>query len=449
LVKQHHLADYHKFHGALKELIGPVQFSADINLKLERIAHLLRLIGDPQNTFPSIHVGGTSGKGSTAIFASEILTREGYKTGLHTSPHLQVINERFQINNQIAPPKVLTKIYKDMRPVIAEVARENPFGRPSYFEVQVAIAFCLFAEENVDVAVVEVGLGGALDATNVLDASIAVLTNVGLDHTEVLGDTVELIAKDKVGIIKPGQIVISGFSQPSTQAIVSNRCESVGATLWQHGEHFTVKNGDDDQSFSVALPGRKYQGLKVDQIGNFQVFNAGFAVAAVHAFNPNITLEVVQQGLKGTKIPGRMEIVQDNPTVILDGAHNPDKIRAASAAISKHFPEAKPILVFALKDGKDLHEIIPYAAARASSLIITSFTTELWNPVDPGVIAEAARDTNPTLEIIIQPDPIMAVELALKKSKPEDLVWITGSFYLIGNVRNFWYPMETLFHNIA
>jgi dihydrofolate synthase/folylpolyglutamate synthase len=445
LVNQKHLSDYHEFHGALKELIGPVQFSADINLKLERISHLLRLIGDPQDTFPSIHVGGTSGKGSTAIFTSEILTREGYKTGLHTSPHLQVINERFQINNQIAPSKVLTKIYKSLRPAIAEVARDNPFGRPSYFEVQVAIAFSLFAEEKVDVAVVEVGLGGALDATNVLDASIAVLTNAGLDHTEVLGDTVELIAKDKVGIIKPGQIVISGFSQPSTQAIASDRCDAVGATLWQHGEHFIVKNGEDDQSFSVVLPGREYQELTIDQIGNFQVLNAGFAVAAVHAFNPDIAIEVVQQSLKGTKIPGRMEIIQKNPTVILDGAHNPDKIKAASAAISKHFPEAKPILVFALKDGKDLHKIIPYASARASSLIITSFTTELWNPVDPEVVAEAARETNPALEIIIQPDPIKAVELALYKAEPEDLVWITGSLYLIGNVRTFWHPVETLF----
>jgi len=447
MVNQSNTAQYQEFHQALKELIGPIQFSKDINLKLERISHLLKLIGDPHKSFPAIHVGGTSGKGSTATLISEILTQAGYKTGLHTSPHLQIINERFQINNQLTPSNRLGKIYKELQPAIAEVAQVNPFGPPSYFEVQVAIAFKLFEEENVDVAVIEVGLGGALDATNVLDAQIAVLTNIGLDHTSILGDTVELIAKDKAGIIKPGQTVISGLTQPSTQKIIADRCDEVDATLWQFGDKIEVINVEDKIPFSVVLPGRAYQGLHLKLLGDFQIYNAVCAVAAVHAFNPELSLSDIQRGLFQAVIPGRMEIVQQHPTIILDGAHNPDKILAASAAVAKHFPIKRRIVIFSLKKDKALPEVIPYVIKDAAILILTAFTTELWQPFEPETLAETARNLDPHLEIHIQPDPIPAVELALSMAQPDDLIWITGSLYLVGNARFYWYPLEKLFED--
>jgi dihydrofolate synthase/folylpolyglutamate synthase len=197
------LALYARLERDLAALIGPAHFSREIGLKLERITHLLSLLGNPQDQFASIHVGGTSGKGSTAAMISAMLTSAGLHTGLHLSPHLQILNERFQIDDRMAPTTLLARIWDEMKPAIDRVAMESPWGAPSYFEAQAALAFMLFARQKVDVAVVEVGLGGSLDATNVLRSRVAVITSIGLDHTEVLGDTVELIARDKAGIIKP------------------------------------------------------------------------------------------------------------------------------------------------------------------------------------------------------------------------------------------------------
>lgn len=448
MVRNTDLERYKELKMTLNHLLYPVQFSKDINLKLERITDLLERIGNPEKSYPVIHVGGTSGKGSTSTMISNILLAAGYKTGLHTSPNIQIINEGFQINNQMASTAQLLEGLKELKPAIDEVARFNPFGCPSYFEVQVALALYLFAKENVDIAIVEVGLGGTLDATNAINAQIAVLTNIGLDHTDILGDTVELIARDKAGIIKTGQTVISGLTQPSTQKIIADRCETKQAVLWQFGEKFDFEVHEDD-SFSVLLPGRKYSSLRLNLLGAFQYKNAAIALAAVHAFDANISENDIRQGLLQTRIPGRMEIIQDHPTVLLDGAHNIDKIKAASDAVNKIYPKKNRIIVFALKKGKKYQEIIPQVINNANLLIVTTFSTELWHPLDPEIIASTARRLAPELEIIIEPDPIQAITKALDFSGEEDLIWVTGSLYMVGNVRNYWYPVDKLFETIG
>ena len=424
----------------LNHQIYPIQFSKDINLKLERIHHLLELVDHPQKSYPTIHVGGTSGKGSTATMISSILTAAGYKTGLHTSPHLQIINEGYQINNQIVPTIKLNTLLKELQPAIQEVELKNPFGSPSYFEVQVALALYLFMEEKVDVAVVEVGLGGTLDATNVIDAKIAVLTNIGLDHTDILGNTIELIAQDKAGIIKTNQIVISGLTQPSTQKIITERANEKGAEVWQFNQEITVNYPTKEEGFSIVLPDKVYSNLHTNMIGDFQVKNAACAVAAVHAFDSSIPESFFLQGLNSVNIPGRMEIMQENPTVLLDGAHNTDKILAASSAVSDLFAEKKRIVIFALKKGKKYKEIIPQIVKNATILITTSFSTELWNPFNPEKLAVCARKLDPHLEIHIKPDPLIALDTAFNLSNPNDLIWVTGSLYLVGNIRNYWHP---------
>ncbi len=431
---------YQEFKQILNHQIYPVQFSKDINLRLERIIHLLSLIGNPQRSYPVIHVGGTSGKGSTSTMISSVLNTAGYKTGLHTSPHIQIINEGFQINNKITPTLKLFTLLEEMKPAIDEVALENPFGSPSYFEVQVALALYLFKKEKVDVAVVEVGLGGSLDATNAIDAQIAVLTNIGLDHTDILGETIELIAQDKVGIIKSGQTVISGLTQSSTQKIIADRCKAQKAILWQLDKDFTFEYDQDKEIFSVSLPGREYNNLHENLLGDFQIRNATCALAAVHAFNPNLSADYIRQGLNHIKISGRMEIVQEEPTVLLDGAHNTDKIKAASSAVSKLFAEKRRVIVFALKRGKKFRDILPYVVDNASILIITSFSTDLWHPYNPEKLASYAQILDHNLEIHIEPDPIKAIELAFQLASPDDLIWVTGSLYLVGNVRNYWHP---------
>jgi len=443
--KESVLARYRKLERDFASLIPGMRFSKDINMKLERITHLLEILGNPHNTFLSIHIGGTSGKGSTSTMIASMLTTAGYKTGLHLSPHLQIMNERYQINNRMVATTDLAEIFETIKPAIEQVAKDNPFGRPSYFEAQTALAFCLFQQNNVDVAVVEVGLGGTLDATNVLRAQISVLTSIGLDHTEILGNTIELIAQDKAGIIKPDQIVISGLTQSSTQQIIAERCAIQGATLWQLGSTFTYQHKGNDGIFKAVFPDKIYDGIRLDMRGDFQIMNASCAIAAVHAFTHGLSESIVRDGLKQAVIPGRIECMQQNPTVILDGAHNPDKIRAAAEAINKYYANKRRVVVLSLKSDKAYHDILPYVLTNASVLIVTAFGVKgLWEPCKPEILAEVASEILPSLDIRIEPNPIQALKQALSEANPDDLVWVTGSLYLVGDIREYWYPSDEL-----
>lgn len=426
-------------------LIGPVRFSAAINLRLERIVHLMELLGNPQHTYPTIHVGGTSGKGSTATMAATILAQAGYKTGLHLSPHLQILNERHQINNQVASTTRLVQIFNDIKPAIEQVRAKNPFGAPSYFEAMVALAFCLFQQEAVDIAVIEVGLGGSIDATNVINSEVAVLTNVGFDHTAILGDTLEKIISDKAGIIKANRRVISGVRQPGPRQIVAERSQAKNAILWQHGQDFDYQIHGDD-CFTLSLPSRSYKKLKLGMKGGFQIANAACAVAAVEALPGFDVLETaVRQGLELARIPGRMEVMQQNPLVILDGAHNPEKMKAAQEIINTDYADKERIVVLSLKSDKVAEDVLPFALKGVKTLILTEFLVKgLWEPMSPQTLAGLSKDLHPNLEIQIVPDPLEAIQLALSLAAPDDLVWVTGSLYLVGDIREYWYPTPRL-----
>jgi dihydrofolate synthase/folylpolyglutamate synthase len=435
------LAQYRALEARLASLIPPVRFSAAVNLKLERITRLLALLGDPHTAYPTIHVGGTSGKGSTATMTAAILTAAGYRTGLHTSPHLQLLNERHQIDGQIAPTADLAALLDEMWPALEQVAQELPFGRPSYFEVQFALAALWFARQQVDVAVIEVGLGGTLDATNVIPARVAVLTSVGLDHTEILGDTIEQIISDKAGIIKPGQIVVTGVTQPSARAIIAERCAAQGATLWAIGEAFEgVRRGE---SADIRLHSRIFPAITPALAGEFQFANAACAIAAAVAFaGDGLPLEPVRHAIATARLPGRMETLQHHPLVILDGAHNPDKIGAAAAALPAH---GRVILVLGLKAGKDLPAILHQVLPLASHFVATEFGVKgLWLPNTAQEIAQAAAIVRPDLPVTVLPDAQEAVAHALALAGPDDLVWITGSLYLAGDVRERWFPLAQL-----
>ncbi|MBN2090802.1 bifunctional folylpolyglutamate synthase/dihydrofolate synthase [candidate division KSB1 bacterium] len=437
-------AIYQQFEKDLNSLIGKIKFSAEINLKLERISHLLELLDNPQHSYPSIHVGGTSGKGSTSTMISMILKEAGYKTGLHISPHLQIFNERHQINNLVVPISRLAALYEKIKPAINKVAVENSFGRPTYFEAQVALAFYLFREEKVDVAVVEVGLGGTLDATNVLPAQVAVLTSVGLDHTAILGDTIEKIATDKAGIIKSGQTVVSGFIQPTVSEIVQQRCGKEGARFLELHRDFDFQK--ENGGFKITTPKQVYDGLKVGIKGEFQMANAACAVAAVEKLkNFQIPASAIRRGLEKATLPGRMEIIQQQPLVILDGAHNPDKIRGVVHAVCDEYPDKKKIVVLGFKSDKATEDILPILLQDVDELIITAFYVKgLWEPTAPEEIARQVRALFPELPLQIIPDPLDSIKQALKIARTDDLVWVTGSLYLVGDIREYWYPAHEL-----
>ncbi|MCB0000194.1 MAG: hypothetical protein KDE56_30730, partial [Anaerolineales bacterium] len=300
-----------------------------------------------------------------------------------------------------------------IKPLVEQVGRESPYGNLTYFEIQAALAFAYFAQEQVDVAVVEVGLGGLLDATNVLPAEVAVLTNVGLDHTEVLGETVELIAEQKVGIFKPGQQVITAVSQPTVRQIAADRCRDLGATLHQiePGHTFQDTNRACAAAAAAALAGRP-----VPDNANWEI-----------------------------PLPARLELMQTSPTVILDGAHNPDKIRATAHAVHTRYPDAAPIIVFAAKAGKDVADMLPYLLPNAKAFVASQFSPKgLWKAISAEELTAVVHHLAPGLPVYMESEPLTAVRLALSLAQPTDLIWITGSLYFAGDAREQWYPLEWL-----
>ncbi len=442
---------YRRLEADLARLIpSQHKFNPEFNLRLERVAHFLNLLDNPQEAFPTIHVGGTSGKGSTATLISTMLSSAGYRTGLHLSPHLQVLNERHQINNQYAPIQKLVDVYETLKPAIADMKQAYPHGAPTYFEAQFALALCYFREQKVDIAVIEVGLGGLLDATNVLSSEIAVLTKVGLDHTTVLGNSIDAIAKHKVGIIKPHQTVICGWSQSSAQQIVQSTCAQHHATLYLQGIDFEISaTAVDGPGFDLQTPFSSYTDLRLSLHGLFQNENAAAAIVAVEALTHRITkISVaeshIRDGLLKASIPGRMEQVQSAPKVMLDGAHNPDKMEAAAEALLP-FSSHRRIVVLSLKRDKAIDSVLRTALQDTDILVVTAFYVKgLWEPIPPEKLAEVAQSMFPHLAIHTIDDPLEATKFALQLAHPEDFIWITGSLYLVGDVRELWFPLEQL-----
>lgn len=447
------LAQYRWLEEELAGLIGKVKFSAEINLRLERIMQLLQLLGNPHLNYHSVHIGGTSGKGSTATMVAQILTAAGYKVGLHTSPHLQILNERHQINGRLVPTSQLVQYWREIKPAIEQVKAVSPFGAPSYFEAQVALGFYLFAKQKVDVAVVEVGLGGSLDATNVLLADVAVLTNVGLDHTDILGDTVELIAQDKSGIIKPQQRVVSGCTQESVKAIVHAKAAEMGATVWQLGRDFSLETAAS-HVYHLNMPQTRYENIELKMLGDFQAQNAAVAVAAVLSLQEVTALKVTERairaGLARSKMAGRIEVMQERPLVLLDGAHNEDKMRAVATVVAEEAPHhGRVIAVLSLKAGKAAADIVPFVVNLADEIILTRFVEKgLWQAVPPHDLVKLIATIDPSIPTQVITDPLIAVQVAVEKAQPEDIVWVTGSLYLVGDVRAYWRPIPELLQEI-
>ena len=442
------LQQYRALEKELYSLIGPVKFSSEINLRLERMSQLLGLLDNPHYKFRSIHVGGTSGKGSTSTMIATILQEAGFYVGLHTSPNLQVLNERHMLNGRPAATSRLAKLYAEMKPAIEEVGRTSPFGKPSYFEAQIALTFMLFAAEKVDFAVIEVGLGGARDATNVLPAEVAVLNNVGLDHVEILGDTVEKIVLDKRGIIKHRQQVVSGVTQPTVIELVEEKCAEKQARLWLLGRDFNLTAESD--GYSIALPDVTYDGIKIKMEGAFQATNAAVAVAAVSSLH-EVTLpySAILNGLAKASIPGRVEQVQTEPLVLLDGAHNPDKIQAAVGIIEMKLAEQQPgqkvYTILGLKAGKAATDILPPVMALSDEMFFTQFEPKgLWNGVPAEELGQLAAVIAPDMPVHVVPNALDALQLALGKASKDDVVWITGSLYLVGDLREHWFSTVEL-----
>ena len=426
---------------------------ASIEPTLERMATLVSLLGDPQRACPVIHITGTNGKTSTARMIDALLRARGLRTGRFTSPHLASMRERICIDGEPLDAERFVAVYEEILPYVR--LTEERHGVPlSFFEVLTGMAFAAFADAPVDVAIMEVGLGGTWDATNVADGAVAVVTPVAIDHTNYLGDTVESIAGEKAGIIKPSAIAVLAQQPLAAAEVLLRRVAEVGATAAREGIEFGVVERE------IALGGQQlalrglhgtYSEVFLPLFGGHQAGNAACALAAVEAFagvaepGPEgyapLDADLVRQAFAGLRSPGRLEVVRRSPTVIVDSAHNPAGMAASLEAVLEAFTFSRLVGVLAVSADKDVAGILDEMEPVVSDLVVTRNSSE--RSMDPEELAELARDIfgpDRVTEAARMDDAIeIAVTLADEVPDPHvpggGGVLITGSVITAGDAR--------------
>ena len=411
---------------------------------LGRVQALTGLLGDPQRAFPVIHVTGTNGKGSTAAMIESLLRATGLRTGRFTSPHLTSVNERIAIDGEPISDERFDDVWREIEPLVALVDEQQIDGvAMTFFEIITCMAFAAFADAPVDVAVLEVGLGGTWDATNVADADVAVITPIDLDHTHLLGGTVAAIAAEKSGIIKPGaQAILAGQSLAAAEVLLA-RCAEVGAIAQREGLDFGVLgrqlavggqlvrlNGAEGPVEDVFLP----------LYGAHQAANAAQALAAVEAFlglkavNPDL----VREGFAQVRFPGRMEVVRRGPTVVLDAAHNPHGARATAAALTEAFGFNPLVGVVGAMADKDARGLLEVFAEVMNEVVVTAVaSTSRGMPAEQ--LGELAAEVFGAERVTVAPRLDDALEVAIGRAEAEGAgspgVVVTGSVVLVGEAR--------------
>lgn len=360
-----------------------------IAFDLGRIERLLDLMGSPHRAYPAIHLTGTNGKTSTARMIDSLLRAFGLHTGRYTSPHLESVRERISLDGEPVTEERFVAAYREVAPLAALVDAQS--AEPlTYFEMTTALAFAAFADAPVDVAVVEVGLGGAEDATNVLSAGVCVLTPIGLDHTEWLGDTIEDIALAKAGIIHKGATVVLAAQEEAAARPILERCVEVGATVAREGSEFGVLRraiAVGGQMLSLQGLGGVYDDVFIPLHGAHQAQNAAVALAAVEAFlgagvSRQLDVSAVREGFAAATSPGRLERVRTAPTILLDGAHNPQGMAATVAALQEEFAFSRLVAVFAVLADKDAAALLDLLEPAVDAVVVTSNSSSRAMPVD-------------------------------------------------------------------
>jgi dihydrofolate synthase/folylpolyglutamate synthase len=406
---------------------------------LERMRVFVHALGDPQTKFPSIHIAGTKGKGSVAALCASALQAGGYKVGLYTSPHLDDYAERIQINGQPIPHADLISRVEELKPLIESIPELTTF------EITTGLAFDYFARENVNAAVIEVGLGGRLDATNVITPLVTVITSISYDHTQLLGDTLAKIAFEKAGIIKPGIPVVVFPQVDEVGQVLTEVALERGARLLQVGQDFqveTLQHSLDGQTMRVwAKPpaGQPAQDvlLEIPLLGQHQVNNAATAyVALITAAQHGLDIDesAIREGFARVDWPGRFEILQRNPPVIIDCAHNRDSALKLRQTLAQYFPGWPVVLLFGASEDKDIQgmfaELLPLTR---QMIAVKSFHPRA---IDPGVLKDLAQPYN--IEIQIIPEVVEAFTEAQRTAGTEALILVTGSIFVAAAVRIEW-----------
>jgi dihydrofolate synthase/folylpolyglutamate synthase len=420
-----------------------------IDPTLDRVRALLDLLGDPQHAYPLVHITGTNGKTSTSRMVDALLSATGLRTGRFTSPHLQLVTERISVDGLPISPARYVEAYRDIAPYVSMVdaAQPNPLSK---FEVLVAMAYAAFADVPVDAAVVEVGIGGTWDSTNVADGRVAVIGPVGIDHVEYLGPDVVSIARDKAGIIKPGSVAILAEQQPAVMVELLRRVADVDASVARAGQEFGVLGREiavGGQLLRLQGLGAVYEDVFLPLHGQHQAANAAVALAAAEAFlgagaSNQLDADLVRQGFASVTAPGRLEPVRSAPTVLLDAAHNPHGAHALATALAEEFSFRKLVAVVGVMTDKDAHGILEALEPVVAEVVLTANTSPRAMSADD--LAAVARDVFGADRIVVEPrlaDAVAtAIGLAEEIGKPgEPLsgagVVITGSVVTVGEAR--------------
>ena len=417
---------------------------AKANFNLDRMRALMVLLGNPEQKYPSLHVAGTKGKGSTSALMAAALKAGGYKTGLYTSPHLQDYVERIQIDGQPIPHAELVELVEQVKPHVAAVPQLTTF------EITTAIGLLHFARQKVDAAVIEVGLGGRLDATNVVTPRVSVITSLSYDHMAVLGNTLTLIAGEKAGIIKTGIPVVSSPQKDEALVVLERVAKEHQAPLTLVGREVLFTAGDhslDGQTLSITTKKKAEDGqrkvennqesviLRIPLLGQHQVVNAATAFTAIQASGLNVSTEAIRKGFADVTWPCRFEIVSREPPVILDSAHNQDSFEKLAQTLEDYYPGRAVLLIFGSSEDKDVNGMLSALRGRLKLILATKATHP--RAIEPEKIVETANRLGVRAEAVVPVEAALSRARVLAKAGGE-IVLSAGSMFVTAEVKTAW-----------
>jgi dihydrofolate synthase/folylpolyglutamate synthase len=400
-----------------------------IKLELSNITSMMGLLGNPQSDLKAIHIGGTNGKGSTASIIASILSSSGYRVGLYTSPHLIDFRERIKVDGVEIGEKDVDELIREIRG-LAEKAEL----KPTFFEFTTAMAFCYFSKMKVDLAVIEVGMGGRFDATNVINPLVSVITNVDLDHQEYLGPSISDIAYEKAGIIKSGVPLVSASDNQEALSVISRRCTEVDSRLFLYGKDF-YSDGDYPSHFSYNGVKGKYPSLESSLLGGHQMINVSCALAVAELLMEkgiDIREDGIREGLRSARWDGRLEVIQKEPLLFLDGAHN----KSGAAALAKYLRSVKTgsrrlILVVGVMKDKDIGSILDQLIPVSNEVIITK--ADYHRSAGAELVKSFIKSGS--IPIRIEEKINDAIALAKSIANTDDIICVTGSLFVVGEAK--------------